>query len=44
MDIIVVLKGGVVAEQGTPEELLKKNGIFADMVEKQTKSFNWKLV
>lgn len=41
---IVVLKDGGIAEQGTPEELLKKNGIFADMVKKQTKSIDWQLV
>lgn len=41
---IVVLKDGKVAEQGTPEELLKQRGMFADMVEKQAKSINWQLV
>lgn len=43
-DKIVVLKDGLVAEQGKPEELLKRNGIFADMVKKQTESSAWKLV
>ncbi len=43
-DKIVVLKDGLVAEQGKPEELLKRNGIFADMVQKQTESGNWKLI
>lgn len=32
---IVVLKEGTVAEQGSPAELLKNNGEFARMVEKQ---------
>ena len=40
---IVVLKDGFVAEQGKPEELLNKNGIFKDMVEKQKQSTNWNL-
>ena len=32
---IVVLKGGVVAEQGTHEELIAKHGIYADLYEAQ---------
>lgn len=43
-DKIVVLKDGVVAEQGTPSELVEKKGIFAHMVELQTESQNWSLV
>lgn len=42
-DKIVVLKDGVVAEQGTPSELVEKKGIFAHMVELQTESQNWSL-
>lgn len=42
-DQIVVLKDGTVAENGTPEELLKQNGIFSHMVELQTESQNWAL-
>ena len=42
-DKIVVLKDGVVAEQGTPAELVEKKGIFAHMVELQTESQNWSL-
>lgn len=34
-DKIVVLKDGVVAEQGTPEELVKKDGIFSHMMNEQ---------
>ncbi len=40
---IVVLSGGTVAETGTPEELMKKNGTFARMVRLQTESQNWTL-
>lgn len=42
-DQIVVLSGGRVAEQGAPEELYKKNGIYAHMVRLQTESQNWVL-
>ena len=42
-DKIVVLKDGVVAEQGRPDELLEKKGIFSHMVELQTESQNWSL-
>lgn len=38
---IVVLSDGRVAEQGTPDELMKKGGIFADMVRLQTEGQNW---
>ncbi len=34
-DKIVVLKDGVVAEQGTPDELVKKDGIFSHMMNEQ---------
>lgn len=43
-DKIVVLKDGVVAEQGRPDKLLDKKGIFSHMVELQTESQNWSLV
>lgn len=42
-DKIVVLSDGVVAEQGTPQELMHKNGIFKRMAELQTQSQNWTL-
>ncbi len=42
-DKIVVLKDGIVAEQGSPDELMKENGIFSHMVELQTESQNWSL-
>ena len=42
-DKIVVLAGGVVAEQGTPGELYKKNGIYAHMVDLQSASGKWKI-
>lgn len=42
-DRIIVLKGGCVAEQGSPEELCRQGGIFANMVGMQTGSGNWSL-
>lgn len=42
-DKIVVLKDGVVAESGTPEELEKQNGIYANMVKTQLKVTDWSL-
>lgn len=42
-DKIVVLKDGVVAEQGTPEELNSKNGIYANMLKLQMRSAAWKM-
>lgn len=40
-DKIVVLKDGIVAEQGNPDQLIKKNGIYSHMVKLQTDSQNW---
>ena len=40
-DKIVVLEDGRVAEQGSPEELLAANGLFARMVRLQTQSADW---
>lgn len=42
-DKIVVLSGGTVAEIGTPEELVKQNGTFAQMARLQNESQNWTL-
>ncbi len=42
VDKIVVLKDGVVAESGTPEELRKQDGIYKHMAELQLQSENWK--
>lgn len=42
-DKIVVLKEGSVAEEGTPQELLSQDGIFAHMSRLQTESQNWVL-
>lgn len=42
-DKIVVLKDGVVAEQGSPEELLRENGIYKNMQETQLQSSCWQL-
>ena len=40
-DKIIVLANGTVAESGTPNELMNKNGLFRHMVELQTASQNW---
>lgn len=42
-DKIVVLDDGYVAEQGSPAELLKQNGIYARMVKLQQESAEWKI-
>ena len=42
-DKIVVLSDGKVAETGTPDELMKKDGIFAHMAKLQTQGQNWNL-
>ena len=42
-DQIIVLDGGVVAENGTHDELMKKNGLYARLVKLQTESAQWKL-
>ena len=42
VDRIVVLKDGVVAEQGTPQELKQQNGIYRHMVETQLETEQWK--
>lgn len=42
-DKIVVLKDGVVAEQGTPGELIQKNGIYSHMARMQQDAADWKL-
>ena len=40
---IVVLSDGRVAEQGSPAELLKSGGVFADMVRLQTEGQHWSI-
>lgn len=42
-DKIVVLDEGRVAEQGTHEELLKRNGIYARLWAEQSQAGNWRL-
>lgn len=42
-DKIVVLSDGKVVETGTPNELMKKDGIFAHMLKLQTQGQNWNL-
>ncbi|MFS8131335.1 MAG: ABC transporter ATP-binding protein [Candidatus Dojkabacteria bacterium] len=36
VDKIIVLKSGVIAEMGSPSELIKKDGIYAELVKLQT--------
>ena len=40
---IVVLADGGVAEQGAPADLMKQNGVFAQMVRLQTEGQNWSI-
>lgn len=42
-DKIIVLDGGKVVEQGSPEELLANNGIFKRMVDLQKMSDAWEI-
>lgn len=42
-DKIVVLADGIVAEEGTPDELLTKDGIYAHMVKLQQTGSDWVL-
>lgn len=42
-DKIVVLDGGVVAEEGAPADLLARDGLYAHMVKLQTESQSWTL-
>ena len=42
-DKIVVLSDGKVAEEGAPQELMEKGGLFRRMVELQRQSANWQL-
>lgn len=42
-DKLVLLKDGIVAEQGSPEELLAKGGIYAKMCQLQQQSGEWRI-
>ena len=42
-DKIVVLKDGVVAESGRPEDLEKQNGIYSEMINTQMMAASWNL-
>lgn len=42
-DKVVVLSDGVVKEQGSPDELIKQDGIYKHMIKLQTQSSEWKL-
>ena len=43
-DKIIVLSEGQMAEEGTAEELLKQDGIYAEMVRLQNQSQGWTIV
>lgn len=43
-DKIIVLEDGRVAEEGTPAELMDKNGLYRRMVELQRQSAGWRLL
>jgi ATP-binding cassette subfamily B protein IrtB len=38
---VVVLSGGIVAEQGSPAELYARKGLYTHMVDLQSASQNW---
>ena len=40
-DQVVVLSGGIVAEQGSPAELYARKGLYTHMVDLQTESQSW---
>ena len=40
-DQVVVLSGGIVAEQGSPAELYARKGLYAHMVDLQSACQNW---
>ena len=40
-DQVVVLSGGIVAEQGRPDELYARKGLYTHMVDLQSASQNW---
>lgn len=42
-DHIVVLKDGVVKEEGNPQELMQQNGLYKHMVQLQTQGMAWKM-
>ena len=43
VDKVIVLKDGEVAEEGRPEELMGRNGLFSHMVQLQKESAGWRL-
>ena len=40
---VIVLNDGIIIEDGTPKELMKKNGVFTKMVKLQKESSNWSI-
>ena len=40
---VIHISDGVVAEKGSHETLMKKNGLYRKLVDLQTESTNWKL-
>ncbi|MBR4357779.1 MAG: ABC transporter ATP-binding protein [Butyrivibrio sp.] len=43
VDHIVVLKDGIVAEEGTPAQLQNKNGIYSHMCKQQNIAYDWRI-
>lgn len=42
-DKLIVLDGGKIAQQGSPDKLIKQHGIYRHMTELQTQSAEWKM-
>ena len=42
-DRIYVMNNGIIAEEGTNDELIKKSGIYANMMKNYASSVNWKV-
>lgn len=42
VDKIVVLKNGIVAEQGTPDELRRQDGVYRHMEQMQSEAVRWR--
>ena len=42
-DQILVINKGQIAEQGTHEELMRKNGIYSSFIAERSKAAAWKL-
>ena len=42
-DKVIVLDKGKIVEEGTPQELAAKGGLYSHMVQLQNESFEWSL-